>query len=60
MRLTAFRCFYSVDECVDYIKNYQENSIKTMLSEDLNLLIEILGFFKRFKNQIQVFAFTRV
>ena len=30
-----------------------------MLSEDLNLRIEILGFFKRFKNQIQLFTFIR-
>ena len=60
MRLHAFRCIHLVRHCIEYTRNYQETSIRTILSEDLNLRIEILGLFKIFKNQIRLFAFTRV
>jgi len=59
MRLHAFRCVYLDKLRFEYPWNYLE-SIMTILSEDLNLCLELLKFFKRFKNQIQVFAFTRV
>jgi hypothetical protein len=59
MRLNAFRCVYSVDESIRSNRNYQETSIRTSLSEDLKLRIEILGFFKSFKKQIQLNAFRR-
>ena len=60
MRLHAFECVYLNNHHYKHPWHYKEKSIRTVLSEHLNLYLKLLGFFKRFKNQIRLFGFTRI